>query len=134
MTFPGHQLIVCADFHEPGAIQHEDEVGHTHRREAVRDEDGDAPAIVLPVAMRCCGIALEQGLFGLRIQRGGRLIQMSNSGSSRMNPRASASFCHCPNDSSTPPGHVGPSCVSRPAVKCVTTSTAPARSTAATTA
>ena len=31
-----------------------------------------------------------------------------------MKPRASASFCHCPNESSTPPGHVGPSCVSRP--------------------
>ena len=31
-----------------------------------------------------------------------------------MKPRASASFCHWPNDSSTPPGQVGPSCVSRP--------------------
>ena len=32
-----------------------------------------------------------------------------------MKPRASASFCHWPNDTSTPPGQVGPSCVSRPA-------------------
>ena len=31
-----------------------------------------------------------------------------------MKPRASASFCHWPNDTSTPPGQVGPSCVSRP--------------------
>ena len=29
-----------------------------------------------------------------------------------MKPRASASFCHWPNDTSTPCGHVGPSCVS----------------------
>src|ERR1700674_2190962 len=51
-----------------------------------------------------------------------------------MKPRASASFCHWPNESSTPDGHVGPSCVSRPDVRRATTSPAPARSTAATTA
>src|SRR6266576_5914540 len=51
-----------------------------------------------------------------------------------MKPRASASFCHWPNDSSTPDGHVGPSCVSRPVVIRATTSPAPARSTAASTA
>ena len=34
-----------------------------------------------------------------------------------MKPRASASFCHWPKLTSTPPGHVGPSCVSRPAGK-----------------
>ena len=44
-----------------------------------------------------------------------------------MKPRASASFCHCPNHTSTPPGHVGPSCVSSPAVSFTTTSSAPAR-------
>ena len=47
-----------------------------------------------------------------------------------MKPRASASFCHWPNDTSTPPGHVGPSCVSRPDGSRATTSSAPARSTA----
>jgi len=57
-----------------------------------------------------------------------------NKGRSRMNPRASASFCHCPKDSSTPSGHVGPSCVSRPAGSRAITSCAPARSAAATTA
>src|ERR1700674_3439782 len=51
-----------------------------------------------------------------------------------MKPRASASFCHWPNESSTPDGHVGPSCVSRPDFRRATTSPAPARSTAATTA
>src|SRR5438128_1344976 len=51
-----------------------------------------------------------------------------------MKPRASANFCHWPNDSSTPYGHVGPSCVSRPDVRRATTSPAPARSTAVTTA
>ena len=42
-----------------------------------------------------------------------------------MKPRASASFCHWPNDTSTPPGHVGPSCVSRPDGRRATTSSAP---------
>ena len=44
---------------------------------------------------------------------------------SRMNPRASASFCHWPNETSTPPGQVGPSWVSRPAGRRATTSSAP---------
>ena len=43
----------------------------------------------------------------------------SSSGSSRMKPRASASFCHCPNETSTPSGQVGPSWVSSPAGSCV---------------
>ncbi len=47
-----------------------------------------------------------------------------------MKPRASASFCHCPKLTSTPPGHVGPSCVSSPSISRSTTSAAPARSTA----
>ena len=51
-----------------------------------------------------------------------------------MKPRASASFCHWPKLTSTPPGQVGPSCVSRPARSRTTTSSAPARPTAATTA
>ena len=38
----------------------------------------------------------------------------SSSGSSRMKPRASASFCHCPKDTSTPLSQDGPSWVSRP--------------------
>ena len=51
-----------------------------------------------------------------------------------MKPRASASFCHWPKLTSTPSGQVGPSCVSSPAASRATTSSAPARSTAATTA
>ena len=48
-----------------------------------------------------------------------------------MNPRASASFCHCPKLTSTPSGQVGPSWVSSPASKRSMTSSAPARPTAA---
>ena len=51
-----------------------------------------------------------------------------------MKPRASASFCHWPKLTSTPSGQVGPSCVSSPDASRSTTSSAPARSTAATTA
>ena len=48
-----------------------------------------------------------------------------------MNPRASATFCHWPWDRSTPPGQDGPSWVSRPVSSRRTTSSAPARPTAA---
>src|SRR5262245_14773981 len=51
-----------------------------------------------------------------------------------MKPRASASFCHWPKDTSTPSGHVGPSCESSPAFRRTTPSSAPARATAVTTA
>src|SRR5262249_15931241 len=43
-----------------------------------------------------------------------------------MKPRANASFCHWPNDTSTPWGHVAPSCVSSPAPTPPPTSPAPA--------
>ena len=36
-----------------------------------------------------------------------------------MNPRASASFCHCPKDTSTPSSQSAPSCVSSPAGSAV---------------
>ena len=51
-----------------------------------------------------------------------------------MKPRASASFCHCPNETSTPSSHVGPSCVAKPDGSRSTTSSAPARPTAPATA
>ena len=57
-----------------------------------------------------------------------------SSGPSRMKPRASASFCHCPIDSSTPSRHVGPSWVASPLGMRSITSMAPARPTAASTA
>jgi hypothetical protein len=37
-----------------------------------------------------------------------------------MNPRASASFCHCPKLISAPSGQVTPSCVSIPEASCST--------------
>src|SRR5437879_13072025 len=46
-TALGHQLIVRADLHEPGPIEHDDEIGHANRRETVGDEDRDATAIAL---------------------------------------------------------------------------------------
>src|SRR5688572_32591609 len=47
---------------------------------------------------------------------------------------ASASFCHCPPERSTPPGQLGPSWVDSPSGSRSMTSTAPARSTAPLTA
>ena len=72
-----------------------------------------------PVAVRGGGVALEERVLGLGVERGGRFVEHEHSGSSRMKPRASASFCHWPNDTSTPSGQVGPSCVSRPAARRV---------------
>ena len=35
VPFSGHEFFVCAHLHQACAIQHDDQVGHAHRREAV---------------------------------------------------------------------------------------------------
>ena len=126
---PGHELVVRADLDDPRAVEHDDEVGHPHRREPVRDEDGDPPVRACrgtPAAKRsksACSVSASSAAVGSS--------STSSSGSSRMNPRASASFCHWPTDTSTPSSQVGPSWVSSPAGSRSMTSSAPARSTAA---
>src|SRR5207302_6428968 len=71
----GHQLIVRADLHEPGPVEHDDEIGHADRRETVGDEDRNAAAVALAGAARRGGVALEQRVFSLRVQRSGRLVE-----------------------------------------------------------
>jgi hypothetical protein len=58
-----------------GIVEHDDEIGHADRRETVGDEDRDAAAVVLVGAARRCGVALEQRVFSLRVQRGGRFVE-----------------------------------------------------------
>ncbi len=43
LAAPGHQLLVGADVAQLGAVEDHDQVGHAHRAEAVRHQDGDAP-------------------------------------------------------------------------------------------
>ena len=35
LAVPGHELLVRAEFHQAGAIEHDDEIGHAHGGEAV---------------------------------------------------------------------------------------------------
>ena len=67
------QLVVGADLDDPGAVEHDDEVGHAHGGEAVRHEDGDAA--VVAAAAGAGRVALEQGVLGLGVERGGRLVE-----------------------------------------------------------
>ena len=39
LSLSGHQILVGADLHEPGTVEHHDEVGHSHSGEAVGNED-----------------------------------------------------------------------------------------------
>jgi hypothetical protein len=75
LTFLGHQLLVRADLHEPGPIEHDDEIGHADRRETVRDENRDASGVALAGTPCRCGVALEQRVFRLGIQRGSRFVE-----------------------------------------------------------
>src|SRR5258705_4506680 len=58
-----HQRLVGADLGYAGAVEDDDEVGHAHRAEPVRDEDRDALG---PLGRR--RVALEQRVFGLGVQ------------------------------------------------------------------
>ena len=55
------------------AVEHDDEVGHADRREAVRHEHGDAP--VVACRPRRGREPLEQRVLGLGVEGGGRLVE-----------------------------------------------------------
>ncbi len=106
----GHEFVVAADLCHAGAVEDDDEVGHSDGAETVRDQDHDAAVVGLPPGARprscsnsACSVSASSAAVGSS--------RTSSSGSSRMKPRASASFCHCPKQTSTPPGQVGPSWV-----------------------
>ena len=63
-----------ADLDDAGAVEHDDEVGHAHGGEAVRHQDRDA-AVVGRRRARAGGVALEQRVLGLGVERRGRLVE-----------------------------------------------------------
>src|SRR3977135_2163870 len=68
-----HQIVVSADLYDTSAVQDHDAIGHAHCGEPVRDEEGD-PA-VRSVATDDGGVALEQRVFGLCVERGRRFVE-----------------------------------------------------------
>src|SRR5688500_18029223 len=64
-----HQVLVGADLGHAGAVEHDDEVGHAHRAEAVRHQDRDASHSPAVAGGGGCArrrrVALEEGMFGL---------------------------------------------------------------------
>src|SRR4029077_9929315 len=75
VAFPRHEFIVRAYLHEAGAIQHNDEVGHANRREAMGYEYDDASVLLLGAAACRRSVSLKQGMFCLCVQCRSRLIQ-----------------------------------------------------------
>ena len=63
-----HQLLVAALLDDAPAVQHDDVIGHPHRRETVGDQDGD------PVARQPPEVLEDLGL-GPRIHRRGRFVE-----------------------------------------------------------
>ena len=62
-----------AHFHQPGSVQHHDEIGHADRGEAMRHQDRDPAAGV--GTPRRCGVALKERVLRLRIECSGRLVE-----------------------------------------------------------
>ena len=63
-----------ADLDDARAVEHDDQVGHPHGREAVRDQHRDA-AVGRRRSRARGGVALEQRVLGLGVERGGRLVE-----------------------------------------------------------
>ena len=107
-------------------------VGHPHGAEAVRHQDRDAPVRWHRPSRARGGVALEQRVLGLGVERRGRLVEHQQQ---RVVAHEAARQRELlPLAEATPrrrPGQVGPSCVSSPPASRATTSSAPARSTAA---
>src|SRR6185295_18126538 len=69
LTFLRHQLLVRADFDELCAVEDDDQVGHPHRRETVRDKQRDtAIGRACWFVSRCCGVALKKSVLGFGIE------------------------------------------------------------------
>ncbi len=114
-------------------LEHDDQVGHAHRREPMRHQHGDRPCLRRPrraaAAYRlnnsCSDCAFRLAVGSSRIR---------SSGAARIMARPSASFCRCPPDSSAPTSQSRPNSVSSPSGNRPTTSAAPARASSASTA
>src|SRR6202035_3334569 len=70
----GEEGFVGSRLYHSGAVQDDDEVGHSHGAEAVGDEEGDA-AVDGRLAGGSCGassrrrrVALEEGVLGLGVE------------------------------------------------------------------
>src|SRR5215472_5738479 len=69
----GKQFLMAARLRDAGAVEYHDEVGHADRAEPVRDQDGHAP--LPPGFPGGGGVALEQLVLGLRVERRRRLVE-----------------------------------------------------------
>src|SRR5215467_12075231 len=56
----GHEFLMCPDFSETGAVEHDDEIGHAHGGKAMRHEDRDTPAVVGRRAVRLFALACRR--------------------------------------------------------------------------
>src|SRR6185437_15932306 len=68
-----HQLFMASRLHYACSVQNNNEVGHAHSAETVRDKDRNAALGV--VLARCGGESFEQGVLGFGIKRRRRFIQ-----------------------------------------------------------
>ena len=69
------QRLVRAHLDDACAVEHHDEVGHAHGREPVGDEHGDPARVGTLVTARRRGVALEQRVLGLGVERGRGLVE-----------------------------------------------------------
>ncbi len=67
----GHELFMGIGFDDVRSVEDHDEVGHAHRAEAVKDQNGDA---AVPGALTSGGgKTFEQGMLGLAVQGRGEI-------------------------------------------------------------
>ena len=102
----GNERLVRTLFDHASMFEHDDLIGHAHRRKAVRDHDTHP---VLREASETVPRNTSDSASASIAAVGSSRTKMS--ASSRMKARDNAIFCHCPTDSSWPFLNHLPSCV-----------------------
>ena len=78
LTASSHEVVMRADLDDARPVEHDDDVRHADRAEAVRDQDRDAAVgsrgVVHPTA-GCGSVSLEQRVLGFGVECGRRLVK-----------------------------------------------------------
>src|SRR2546427_598235 len=74
----GLERVVTAKLQQTRALEHNDEISHANRREAMGHEDGHEAGVA--VGPGCGSVTLEQRMFGLGIEGSHRLIEHEEQG------------------------------------------------------
>ena len=70
-----HEFVVRAHFRQPSAVEHHDQISHSHGRKSMRDKQRYSALVCSVMPARCRGVTFEQRVLRLGIERRRRLVE-----------------------------------------------------------